>query len=207
MTSRHDWEARRAAVAGWYDARAKAFAVDTAALDKSEALDRFLAGVPAGGKILDAGCGCGRDSAYFLERGHAVEACDLSPEMARLAQERTGLAVRVRDAAEAAWPPQFHGVWAMASLLHLPRTALARAVANLGRALLPGGVLLVSGKHGSREWEKDGVWFSALDEAWLESFLAVNPWLHLREAWRRPDDRPGRGQEEWFTFIVERIAG
>ena len=200
------WEDRRTAVAGWYDARATDFAAATADLDTSEAMDRFLAGLPAGGRILDAGCGCGRDCAEFLARGYAMAACDLSPEMARLARERTGLDVPVQDATAAVWDAQFHGIWAMASLLHLPRAALAPAVANLGRALLPGGVLLVSGKHGDREWEKDGVWFSALDEAWLDGFLRHHPWLRRREAWRRPDDRPGRGQEEWFTFLLERTA-
>ncbi|MEW5772401.1 MAG: class I SAM-dependent methyltransferase [Thermodesulfobacteriota bacterium] len=202
-----NWETRRAAVAGWCDKRAEAFAAATADLDKAEAYARFLASVPAGGRILDAGCGAGRDSAHFLERGYAVTAFDLSPEMARLARERTGLEVGVRDLTRAQWRPEFHGVWAMASLLHLPRAAAGPAAANLGRALLPGGVLLVSGKHGNREWEKDGTWFSALDEAWLDDFLARNPGLRRRESWRRPDDRPGREREEWFTFILERAAG
>jgi SAM-dependent methyltransferase len=200
------WEARRAAVAGWYDRRAEAFAAATAGLDTSEACARFLAGVPVGGRILDAGCGAGRDSAYFLGQGYVVTSCDLSPEMARLARERTGLDVRVLDLAEAAWEAEFDGVWAMASLLHLPRAAVGRAVANLGRALLPGGTLLVSGKHGDREWEKDGIWFAALDQAWLDDFLVEHPGLRLRESWRRPDDRPGREREEWFAFILERAA-
>lgn len=201
------WEKRRAAVAGWYDRRAAAFAAATADLDRAEAHARFLARMPAGGRILDAGCGAGRDSAHFLGLGFAVAACDLSPEMARLARERTGLDVRVLDLAEAAWEPEFHGVWAMASLLHLPRTAVGRAAANLARALLPGGALLVSGKHGDREWEKDGIRFSALDRAWLDDFLEKQPGLALRDSWRRPDDRPGREREEWFTFLLERIAG
>lgn len=200
------WETRRSAVAGWYDARAEAFAAAFAGLDKQDAYARFLAGVPAGGRILDAGCGAGRDSAYFLGNGYQVEACDLSPAMARLAHQRTGLDVRVADLLEAAWAPEFDGVWAMSSLLHLPRAEAARAVAGLARALRPGGVLLVSGKHGDREWMKDGVWFSALDEAWLDGFLAANPGLRLRESWRRPDDRPGREREEWFTFLLERAA-
>lgn len=200
------WNARRAAVAAWYDGRAERFAAAVADLDKAGDYARFLARIPAGGRILDAGCGAGRDSAHFLERGYAVTACDLSPEMARLARARTGLDVRVTDFTTPEWTPEFHGVWAMASLLHLPRSATGRAVAALGRALLPGGVLLVSGKHGSREWEKDGIWFSALDEAWLDDFLAANPALLLRESWRRPDDRPDRPGEEWFTFLLARAA-
>lgn len=201
------WDARREAVAGWYDGRAERFAAATADLDKADAYARFMARVPAGGRILDAGCGAGRDSAHFLELGFAVTACDLSPEMARLAHERTGLDVRVADLLAVRWEPEFHGVWAMASLLHLPRADAARAVAHLGRALLPGGVLLVSGKHGDREWEKDGTWFSALDQAWLDEFLKNHPGLAPRDSWRRPDDRPGRGREEWFTFLLERTAG
>ncbi len=201
------WDARREAVAGWYDDRAEAFAAATADLDKGEAYARFLARVPAGGLILDAGCGAGRDSAHFLALGFAVTACDLSPEMARLAREHTGLDVRVADLLAVPWEPHFHGVWAMASLLHLPRADAARAVAHLGRALRPGGVLLVSGKHGDREWEKDGTWFSALDEAWLDDFLLMNPGLARRDAWLRPDDRPGREREAWFTFVLERAAG
>lgn len=206
MNPKH-WKTRRAAVAGWYDGRAEAFAAATADLDKAEACARFLAGVPVGGKILDAGCGAGRDSVFFLKRGYVVTACDLSPEMARLARARTGLDVKVLDVTRARWRRKFHGVWAMASLLHLPRTAAGPAVANLGRALLPGGTLLVSGKHGNREWEKDGLWFSALDETWLDDFLTENNGLRLKDTWRRTDDRPGREREEWFTFILERAAG
>jgi len=201
------WDARREAVAGWYDGRAQAFAAATADLDKADAYARFLAKVPAGGRILDAGCGAGRDSAQFLALGYDVTACDLSPEMARLTHERTGLDVRVADLLAVRWEPRFHGVWAMASLLHLPRADAERAVAHLGRALLPGGVLLVSGKHGDREWEKDEIWFSALDEAWLDGFLAAQPALRLHDCWLRPDDRPGREREAWFTFILKRAEG
>ena len=73
-------------------------AAETAAVDMSELYGRFLQHIPAGGRILDASCGVGRDAAAFAERGYDVVAIDASAEMVRLTQQHVGdRAVRARD--------------------------------------------------------------------------------------------------------------
>ena len=86
----------------WYDRSAADFAVRTAELDLAPLYDRFLRRVRPGGRILDAGCGVGRDALAFAERGFEVVAFDASEEMARLARERVGGRADGREQAEAA---------------------------------------------------------------------------------------------------------
>ncbi len=74
----------------WYDRQAADFDARTVDLDLAPLYDRFLSRVRPGGRILDAGCGVGRDALAFAERGFEVVAFDASEEMARLARERVG---------------------------------------------------------------------------------------------------------------------
>ena len=73
----------------YYDQNAQQFFRETVELDMSELYVRFLAHVPKGGRILDAGCGSGRDTVYFLRHGFEVEAFDASAEMCRMASRLT----------------------------------------------------------------------------------------------------------------------
>ena len=84
----------------WYSTHAAAFCARTFVIDMEDARARFLRHVPAGGRILDVGCGSGRDSKRFAELGYAVDARDRSREIADEAARRTGLAVRVEDVLE-----------------------------------------------------------------------------------------------------------
>ena len=137
----------------YYDLNADRFAADTGGIDMSALYERFLGRVEAGGRILDAGCGVGRDALAFTERGYSVVAFDASAEMVRLASERTAgrtevLQMRFDDAA---WLEEFDGVWACASLLHVPATDLPTVIRRLRAALRPSGVIYMSFKHGSGE--------------------------------------------------------
>src|ERR1035438_10145909 len=69
----------------FYNQHAEEYCAATRDLDLSGIYHRFLAELPSGAHILDAGCGCGRDTKVFLERGHKVTAIDASPELPRLA--------------------------------------------------------------------------------------------------------------------------
>ena len=78
----------------FYDAHAGQYVRDTFGLVMAPLYEPFLALVPAGGHILDVGCGSGRDALAFLRRGFRVTAIDASGEMARLASERIGQAAQ-----------------------------------------------------------------------------------------------------------------
>ena len=74
----------------YYDAHAKEYAALTVKADMSPAYDRFLAYLPAGAAILDAGCGSGRDSLCFMKKGYDVTMLDASEAMCKCAEALTG---------------------------------------------------------------------------------------------------------------------
>ena len=111
-------------------------------------LTKFLALVPPGAAILELGCGAGADSAEMLARGYDVTPTDGSPEMAEVASRRVGRPVGTLlfgdiDAVEA-----YHGVWANACLLHVPRDQLASVLSLIHRAIKPDGAFYASYKTG-----------------------------------------------------------
>jgi len=166
---------------------------------------RFLAHVPAGGRILDAGCGSGRDSRAFLADAFSVMAFDGSAALAALAGTYIGQPVGVRTFAEVDWNEAFEGVWACASLLHLPWAELPDAVRRLARALKPGGVLYMSFKYGSGERVEGGRFFLDLDEVGLDTLLAEVPALVLVEAWRSADQRGDIGRPDWLNALARKV--
>jgi 2-polyprenyl-3-methyl-5-hydroxy-6-metoxy-1,4-benzoquinol methylase len=119
---------------GYYDRYAASFAAQTAGLDLEPLYQRFLRHVRPGGRILDAGCGPGRDALAFAERGHEVVAFDASAAMILLASERVGhrAVVHLMRFQELNWQNEFDGIWACASLLHVPQTSLTGVATRLG---------------------------------------------------------------------------
>lgn len=187
-----------------YDQNARAFFDSTRDVDMTPLYERFLPWVPAGGAILDAGCGSGRDTLAFRERGYRVTAFDASPELARLAETHTGQVVHVLRFEELEWQGAFDGIWACASLLHVPRGQLADAFGRLARALKPGGVLYASFKYGTGEHPRGGRHFTDLDEAELSRVLARIPNLTVLDTWQTPDQRPGREAESWLNALLRK---
>src|SRR5512140_122033 len=105
----------------YYEENAEAFDQRTRDVDMSPIYEEFLPLLPAGGYILDAGCGTGRDSAEFLKRGFRVLAMDASKAMVARAAKRIGQPVLNISFAQMQFDHEFDGVWACASLLHVPR--------------------------------------------------------------------------------------
>ena len=186
----------------FYDTHAADFFDRTANL--SDGLDeiqaRFLAHVPDGGVVLDAGCGSGRDALAFLKAGYRVSAFDGSAELAKLASAHTGLVVQHLRFAEMAWESAFDGIWACATLLHLPLTELPDAFARIAAALKPGGVSYASFKLGDGERLENGRHFTDLNPDTLPA-LVVASGLVVREVWTGPDSRPD-AKWDWVSVIA-----
>src|SRR4051812_18011344 len=102
-----------------YDRRAALFAAQTAELDMRALYERFLKHVQPGGRILDAGCGIGRDAVAFAQRRFSVTAIDASAAMVRTAMASAGPQVTVKQMRfeDIDWHDEFDGIWACASLL------------------------------------------------------------------------------------------
>ncbi|MEV0394861.1 class I SAM-dependent methyltransferase [Polymorphospora rubra] len=112
------------------------------------------------GPILDLGCGAGRDMAFWADRGRPVVGLDLSLGMLRQAAARCGKPLTQGDMRGLPFRDGvFAGVWCSASLLHLPKAFAPVVLAEVGRVLRPGGVLMVALKEGGGEgWEDESFW-------------------------------------------------
>jgi SAM-dependent methyltransferase len=187
----------------YYEKHAQGFFDGTVDLDLSPLHLRFLAWLPSGGHILDAGCGSGRDARAFLEQGYTMTACDASPALAALASVHCGLPVRVLRLEEIDWQARFDGIWACASLLHLALPELPDVLRRLATALKPGGVLFTSFKYGQGERDHGGRRFTDLDETGLAVLLQAAPYFTVLETWITLDRRPARADDCWFNTLLK----
>jgi SAM-dependent methyltransferase len=115
----------------FYNRNAAGFFQDTVGVDMSTLHHRFLREIPDGGTLLDAGCGSGRDAKIFKDYGYRVAAFDASHELAALASEYLGQPVAVRTFADIDEIAFYDGIWACASLLHLPLREIPAALVRL----------------------------------------------------------------------------
>jgi SAM-dependent methyltransferase len=117
----------------------------------SRQLDAFLDRLLPGSRVLELGCGGGRDAARIRERGFVVDATDATPALVIRANGAFALDARVMAFHELDAEAEYAGVWAHASLLHCPRDALPDVLACIHRALRPGGLHFASFKLGDGE--------------------------------------------------------
>lgn len=188
---------------GYYDRHAAEFAARTANLDLQALYQRFLRHVRPGGRVLDAGCGVGRDALAFAERGYQVVAFDASAAMVQLARERVdGRAVvhwmRFQDVQ---WQNEFDGIWSCASLLHVPTPSFTNVAMRLASALRPGGAWYMSFKYGNGERVAGARFFVNHNEKTLRRSLAPIQ-VEITKTWLSSDLRPGRTSERWLNAII-----
>ncbi len=188
----------------YYNQNAKEFAEGTLFLDFKSKQEIFAGKLYKGAKILDYGCGAGRDTKYFLERGFQVDALDGSKELCRIAREYTGNPVkhalfRDLDATEI-----YDGIWACSSILHVPKEELAYIFGKMAKALKLSGVLYVSFKYGIFEGERNGRYFTDMTEDAFSLFLQGIENLTLEEQWVTADVRPERENEKWLNLILRK---
>ena len=185
-----------------YDAYAAEFCENTASVDMSELYAPFLHEIPAGGRILDAGCGSGRDSLAFLKKGYQVVSIDASAKMVNATTMLTGQEAKLLRFDALEFDREFDGIWACASLLHIARRDLNPILTRLTKALKPNAVLYLSFKHGDGERMEGGRFFNDLDETLLRTALANHPPLKLVRVWITEDVRNDRrGGQSWRSWI------
>ncbi len=171
----------------FYDDHAAAYAAMTEALDISALYAPFLRHLPPGGHILDAGSGSGRDTAAFLALGYRVTAFDASAKLAAYSSAKTNQPTLVLRFEDVAWAQDFDGVWASASLLHLPAPELNDAIYRLARALRPSGVLFASFQEGTGTAVRDGRIFTLTTANQLRDRVGSIPELDIISVSREAD--------------------
>ena len=187
----------------YYNINADSFFAGSVAADMKDEQDSFLTYVPEGGRILDAGCGSGRDSKAFLEAGYDVDAVDASKELADYAGKKTGIKVKCQSFEELNAKDKYDGIWACASLLHLEKNKLREAFKVAHEALKKGGIIYASFKYGEFEGERKGRYYSDMTEEAIAKLLE-GIGLEREEMWISVDVRKDRGEEKWLNLILRK---
>lgn len=188
----------------YYNQHAKEFFDNTIDVEFKEMQERFLKYLKPGARILDFGCGSGRDTRYFLDRGFKADAIDGSEELVKIASEYTGIVVKQMYFQDLDEYETYDGIWACSSILHLTYEELEDVFVKMARALTPGGVLYTSFKYGTTEGERSGRYFTDMTEEKMNELLNDVNVFNIMDIWVTADVRPGRAEEKWLNMILRK---
>ena len=186
----------------YYNKNSLEFIEGTINVDTGILRDRFLKYIPSGGKILDLGCGSGRDTKCFLEAGYQVTAIDASQELCLKATEYTGINVRCTRFEELNDVKEYDGVFACASLLHVQEGELPEILTKINKALKQQGVLYASFKYGDFAGNRDGRYFHDMNEVSVEELFITVSGFRIEEVWQSHDVR--RDKEVYWINVIAR---
>ena len=184
----------------YYDHDPEGYSESTLSNDMTALLGRFASRLPQGGRVLDLGCGSGRDTIALRGMGFSVVPVDGSEGMCRVASENTGSEVRCLDILDLDYVGEFDGVWACASLLHVPSAELPRTIMLIHRSLRSDGVLFANFKEGVYGGMRDGRHYTDMTEGRLAELLESKGMVPI-EIWTSVDPRGVR-----WTNSVSRKA-
>lgn len=186
-----------------YERQAEAFRNGTRNHDVRQNIDALLSRIEATPPftILDFGCGPGRDLRGFAALGHVAIGLDGAPRFVAMAREASDCDVWQQDFLKLALPPaHFDGVFANASLFHVPCAALPRVLRELHDALKPRGVLFASNPHGHNEegWNRGR--YGAYHDFPAWSRYASGAGFALLDHYYRPSGLP-RDRQPWLASV------
>ena len=188
----------------YYNSKAKDFVSGTVDVTFTEMQDTFLEFIPAGGKILDFGCGSGRDTKYFISKGYDVDATDGSEELCKIASKYTGIQVKQMLFEELEEVETYDGIWACASILHVEKKQLPEIIKKIATATKKRGVVYTSFKYGDFEGIRNGRFFTYLTEESFAEILKNVPELKVEKLWISADVRAERGEERWLNIVLRK---
>lgn len=188
----------------YYNINADSFYENSVNADMSEWRNRFLKHIPDGGRILDVGCGSGRDSKAFIKDGFSVVAIDASREMCQKASEFLGQEVWQIRFEEMSFEEEFDGVWACASLLHAGEKELPEVMSKVYTALKINGIFYASFKYGDGVTQRGERFFIDFTEKSIKPFLEEKG-FEIIESGITTDVRPGRENEKWTNVIAKKL--
>lgn len=166
--------------------------------------DHFLSYLKPGDRILDFGCGSGRDTAYFREKGLAVDAADGSSEMCRLASEYLHAPVACMEFNELDAENLYDGIWASASIMHLEYEKLKEVFPKMICALKPGGILYVNFKYGENDGFLGKRYYTYMKEERFMNLLKDFPQLTAEETGIFGNEHPGQPDFRWLYAYLRK---
>ena len=172
----------------YYNQNAASFIQGTVSVDFQMTQDKFLNALP-GKRVLDFGCGSGRDTKYFLGNGLAVTAMDGSEELCKYASAYTGIPVKNMIFQDLDEMNQYDGIWACSSILHLPKKELKMVFHKMVTAL-----------------DTNGIIYTDFTPDTFSDFIKDVAQIRIEEEWLTDDVRPGREREKWLNLILKKTG-
>ncbi|MFT5355616.1 MAG: SAM-dependent methyltransferase [Polyangiales bacterium] len=192
---------------GHYEDRARDFWDGTRDHDVSQNMDALLRHLEGAAplRILDFGCGPGRDLMALKLAGHHPVGLDGSPSFCEMAREHSGCEVLQQNMIELELPlSEFDGVFANASLFHVPTQEVSRVIKELRAALKPRGVLFASNPRGDNREGYSGARYGAYHDHESWTALVEGQGFTELEHYFRPPGLP-RDQQPWLATVFRRV--
>ena len=164
----------------------------------------FCEKIPKNGRILDFGCGSGRDSKLFINMGYEVDAIDGSIEICKVASSYIGINVKHMLFQDLKEKEKYDGIWACSSILHLPKKELIDVLKKMSDALKTMGIIYTSFKYGDFEGERNERHFTDFTEKSFNSFIKDIKELKILECWITNDVRPQKSNEKWLNVFLQK---
>lgn len=187
----------------YYNSQARDYFDSTSEIDLTELYEVFLQYIPEGGRIIDLGCGSGRDVKWFIENGYRASGIDASSELIQIARERWGIPVEVGLIEEWVTEETFDGIWCCGSLMHLDFEEVKQFFAKLKNVMKKNGVLFMSVKSGIKTGEDEiGRFFENYTEKDIKALVEYAGDLKIQTMWYT-EDRLAREDFRWLNAIIK----
>jgi trans-aconitate methyltransferase len=191
-----------------YQATAASFRDGTWHHDVSQNRQALIEAMPVNpGRILDLGCGPGRDLMAFKAAGHEPVGLDATEAFVTMARETTGCEVWQQSFLSLALPDrQFDGIFANASLIHVPQAEMIHVLRALKSALVPGGALVMSMVRGAGEGYDSRPTGQRYTACWESDTLAPvleQAGFTILRHYYRPPGLP-QAQQSWVVMVAQR---
>ena len=184
----------------YYDNNAQEYFSKTKDIDMNYQRDKFLNYLKPNSKILDFGCGSGRDSKVFLEKGYHVTAIDGSQKLCDLASIYLGQEVKCMNFKDLNDYNSYEGIWACASILHLEYKDLNFILRKMSYALKPNGIVYTCFKDGKGErYSDDGRYYNDMDYSKMKTLLFLNQEFELKDFFINKTEK-----ENWNNFYLRK---
>lgn len=169
----------------YYNKNLNSYVERTFNVKMDEIRRRFLRHLPKNAKILDAGCGPGRDALAFHLQGYNVLGFDAAHQMVKYVNEELKIPAVQGYFQDMQFSNEFDGIWASASLVHVAPNDLKEVLHRFQKALKPAGVLAISFKYGEGVKTEGERTFTYMTEKslspYLEEFTLLDQWIQVPE--------------------------
>lgn len=189
----------------YYERYAIPYYEQTIDLDLSEIMQTFVELLPEGAEVLDLGCGSGRDTKALEEHGFYVTPMDGSAKMCELAEIYTDKEVLHLTFEEMDFQKVFDGIWACASLVHVPGEEIGIIMDKVLDSLKPGGILYFSVYEGDRDGIYGGRYFHDYTEESLKRLFRHRLNAEIVKIWRTDDVRRDKEEHQWLNVLVRKL--